>query len=157
MSRIKLAIGSLAGTGLIPVAPGTWSSFVTVIIFYSLTSLSGAFTPFYMLLTGSLLTLWSAPECEAAWGPDPSKMTMDEFAGQSAVYLFVPFTGDVTSDYPLLLIGFLLFRIFDIMKPLGIRQLQHFPSGFGILLDDILAGLYGCVILNLIVTFLFSV
>ena len=102
-----------------------------------------------MIITASLLTLWAADACERRWGDDPSQMVSDEVAGQAITFLFIPFSGQVSLDISILLAGFILFRVFDILKPFGIKRLQHFRSGLGILLDDLAAGLYALLCLQL--------
>ena len=76
------------------------------------------------------------------WGKDPSKLVLDEWAGQAVVFLGLPFYNIIGPDLLLLITGFIFFRFFDIKKPLGVNELQQFPGGWGILLDDLLAGVY---------------
>jgi phosphatidylglycerophosphatase A len=75
---------------------------------------------------------------------------MDEAAGQAVVFLFSGFAGVNNDPIWVLFAGFVLFRFFDIIKPLGIDRLQKVPGNFGILVDDLLAGLYALVCLELI-------
>ena len=97
-----------------------------------------------VLLTAGLLVLGtvSAQLVEPAWGKDHQRVVIDEIAGMWLAMLFVPVTGGF------LLIGFLLFRFFDIRKPLGIRALERLPGGVGVMLDDVLAGLYTNLLLQ---------
>lgn len=78
-------------------------------------------------------------------------MVIDEWAGQGLTFLFIPFSGDVQSQLLILLIGFIFFRFFDILKPLGIKKLQDLPAGWGILADDLLAGLYALICLKTLI------
>jgi phosphatidylglycerophosphatase A len=73
---------------------------------------------------------------------DPRNVVVDELAGQLVTFLFV-----LPSSWVLALAGFMLFRIFDISKPFPIRRLEHLPGGWGIMSDDILAGLYAAIVL----------
>jgi phosphatidylglycerophosphatase A len=146
---LKLIIGSLFGSGYIPVAPGTWGSLVSVIILYPVAIVYGTAGLAISLITGSALSIWSADACEKQWGKDPGRMVIDEFAGMTIVFFWISFTGVLSTDIWLLISGFILFRIFDIFKPLGIDRLQHIPSGIGILADDLLAGLYALICLHL--------
>jgi phosphatidylglycerophosphatase A len=67
---------------------------------------------------------------------------MDEFAGQAMTFVAISFSGIFSQDLLLLLVGFIFFRFFDIQKPLGVNKLQNLPGGWGILADDLLAGVY---------------
>ena len=75
---------------------------------------------------------------------------MDEFAGQGMAFIALPFASSNMNIYLLLLFGFLFFRFFDIKKPLGVNDLQKLPGGFGILVDDLLAGFYAFLCLFLL-------
>lgn len=150
IQQIKHLTGSLAGLGFLPVAPGTWASLATLLFVYPVSLLTGMTGLIFLVLGSSLLSLWAAGACENKWGRDPAVFVMDEFAGQSLTFLFTVFSGEFPADVFILVTGFLLFRFFDILKPLGIHRLQHLPSGFGILLDDLLSGIYACIILQLL-------
>jgi phosphatidylglycerophosphatase A len=93
------------------------------------------------------LGVWSSTIMERAWGKDPSKVVVDEVAGMCFSLLFLP----VHVTY--LLLAFFLFRFFDIVKPLYIRKMETLPNGWGIMLDDVLAGIYTNVIIQTIVWF----
>jgi len=97
------------------------------------------------LLTAGLLGLgtWAAHRVEPAWGKDSYRVVIDEVAGVWVGLLGVPLTG------PRLLVGLLLFRFFDIVKPLGIRSMEKLPGGYGVMLDDVLAGVYTAALLHL--------
>lgn len=153
MKSVKHLTGTLLGAGLLPGAPGTWGSlfFLPVIYITWLTAGSGGLMA--LLLITSALSFWSAPECVERYGEDPGKFVMDEAAGQSAAFLFIGFSGFLSSDILILMTGFLLFRFFDILKPLGIHRLQELSGSFGILADDLLAGVYSCIILHCIFFF----
>ncbi|ADB37572.1 phosphatidylglycerophosphatase A family protein [Spirosoma linguale] len=106
------------------------------------------YTVLIPVLITSLLTavgIWSATVVEQQWGKDSYRVVIDEIAGMCLSLLFIPIT--VKS----LLAGLLLFRLFDIGKPLGIRKLEKLPGGWGVMLDDLLAGLYANVLLRVAV------
>jgi phosphatidylglycerophosphatase A len=92
-----------------------------------------------------VLGVWSAGKVEAAWGKDSSKVVIDEVAGMCISLLAVP----VRWQY--ILIGLVLFRAFDIAKPLFIRRLEKLNGGWGVMLDDVLAGIYANLLLQIIV------
>ncbi|MFD1467111.1 phosphatidylglycerophosphatase A [Hymenobacter caeli] len=96
------------------------------------------------LLTAGLLALgtWAAQRVEPAWGKDSARVVIDEAAGMWVAMLCVPVTG------PNLLAGLALFRFFDIAKPLGIRKMEDLPGGVGVMLDDVLAGVYSNALLR---------
>lgn len=154
MPQLKPLIGSVFFAGFLPNAPGTWGSFFALIPIYII----GNFTPFYgillFVLLCSLLTIWVAEDCEKAWGGDPSPLVMDEWAGQAMTFVFITFYDYFLYDLLLLLAGFLIFRFFDILKPLGVDKLQKLQGGFGILMDDLLAGFYSFICLKAIIFFL---
>lgn len=97
------------------------------------------------LLTAGLLVLgtWAAQRVEPAWGKDSYRVVIDEVAGVWVGLLGVPLTGSR------LLVGLLLFRFFDIVKPLFIRRMEKLPGGYGVMLDDVLAGVYTALLLHL--------
>ncbi len=83
---------------------------------------------------------------------------MDEWAGQALTFSFFIVKDTVfTQHYVIILLtGFVLFRIFDIIKPFGVHRLQKYPGGWGILLDDLLAGLYANICLEILILFVFT-
>lgn len=76
------------------------------------------------------------PRAEALWGKDPSPVVLDEMVGMWFALWAAPVEGEAW------VIIFFLFRLFDITKPLGIRSVEKLPAGWGVMLDDILAGAY---------------
>jgi phosphatidylglycerophosphatase A len=150
MEQIKLYIGTLFGAGLLPLAPGTWGSFFTLPVIY-LTALYFQAAGLIILLSiAILLSLWSAPAAVTRYGDDPGRFVMDESAGQIVAFLAIPFHYSLNTDIWILLAGFLLFRLFDIFKPFGIRELEKISGKFGILFDDLLAGVYALICLQMI-------
>ncbi|MEX1010633.1 MAG: phosphatidylglycerophosphatase A [Balneolaceae bacterium] len=150
MRGLKLAIGTLFGAGLLPKLPGTWGTLASMLLIWPVAVCFGTWGLAIIVAVASLLTIWAADACENRWGRDPGQMVSDELAGQALVFFWIGLEGSLALDWPALLAGFLLFRIFDIFKPAGIGRLQHFPSGFGILLDDLLAGLYALGTLHIL-------
>jgi phosphatidylglycerophosphatase A len=96
------------------------------------------------LLTAGLLALGTlaAQRVEALWGKDSYRVVIDEVAGMWVGMLLVPITG------PRLLVGLVLFRFFDIVKPLFIRKMEQLPGGVGVMMDDVLAGVYTNLLLQ---------
>ena len=149
MSSLKLTLGTLFGIGRLPVAPGTWGSLATLPIVFLIGWSAGIYAIALLFIFSCVLSLWCAPAAEEKFGKDPSQFILDELAGQSVVFLLTDFSAPPLQIITVLLSGFILFRVFDIMKPLGINALQKLPGKFGILADDILAGIYALVLLEL--------
>jgi phosphatidylglycerophosphatase A len=152
MGRLKLKplIGSVFNIGFLPNAPGTWGSLFALIPIYFI----GVYLPIYSMLiftfVCTLLTLWVAEDCEKEWGGDPSPLVMDEFAGQGMTFAWIPFFPQLDYNIILLMVGFFFFRVFDIKKPLGVDKLQNLSGGLGIVVDDLLAGVYAFICLKII-------
>jgi len=154
MYRIWLTV---FGAGYLPLAPGTWgSAFVAVVyLVTALLSRSGQTTAAVMLLLtlhGSMVTIVFGPRLIKQLGPDPSLIVSDEQAGQALTYLWLwPLAAWTVRQIVLVtLAGFVLFRFFDILKPPPVRQLEKIPGAWGVLLDDLMAGLYALLILQLL-------
>ena len=96
-----------------------------------------------MVITG--VGVWSASEVDAIWGKDSSKVVIDEVAGMMITLLFIP----VNVRY--ILAGLILFRFFDIAKPLFIKKMEALPKGWGVMADDVLAGVYANILLQTII------
>ena len=100
-----------------------------------------------VLLLFVLAGIWSSGRSIAIFGThDPHEAVVDEVMGQIITFLFIPFT----LSLPLIISGFILFRIFDIWKPYPIDLLQDLPGGLGICADDIVAGVYAGICLMVI-------
>ena len=127
------------GSGWLPVAPGTWGSAVAILMVYPLVYLHPQWYT-AILLSLIFVFLWigvtSSALLEEEWGKDPKQTVIDEMIGIWIALLGGPLT------WPHLLAAFVLFRFFDIAKPLGIRQLEAHNKGWGVMLDDVLAGAY---------------
>jgi len=106
------------------------------------------------VVAGSVVCVKYAPAAIAATGKsDPGEVVADEVAGQAVTLLSVPLvmTVEFTAGqiWTVAGMGFLIFRILDIAKPQPIRKLEKLPQGWGILADDLLAGVFGAVILHI--------
>jgi phosphatidylglycerophosphatase A len=95
----------------------------------------------------SVLGVWSGNVVEAMWGKDSNKIVIDEVAGMMITLLFIPV------QFKFVLAGLVLFRFFDIAKPLFIKKMELLPEGWGVMADDVLAGLYANILLEIIVFF----
>ncbi len=144
-------IATAGGAGYFPIAPGTAGSLVGVAVVVGLAQLPlhGA-ASVGVLAAASLvlfaLGVWAAGEAEKYFGrTDPGQVVMDEVVGQMLTFLLIPH-----ATWKWLLGGFLLFRAFDIIKPFPARQAERIPRGWGIMMDDVIAGGYGLAVLALI-------
>ena len=153
MNGFKRFIGAGFGSGYSPVAPGTIGSIVALIPIYFSFGLHPILGPLLVVILGSLFTYWTTPACEEKWGKDPGALVMDEFAGQAIVFVSVSLSTNLNQDWLLLLTGFILFRFFDILKPLGIYKLQNLSGATGILMDDLLAGFYALMCIKSLIFF----
>jgi phosphatidylglycerophosphatase A len=149
---MKRLFTSCFGLGLLPVCPGTWGSLPPVGMYLLLAyfEVPTAWITILMViwvLAASVICLAFAPAVIAKTGrEDPGEVVIDELAGQCIV--FVP-AAMFTELNPLLVagLGFVFFRLFDIVKPFPIKKLEKLPAGLGILADDLLAGIYAAVVL----------
>jgi len=151
MKPLKFAIGTGFGSGLLPFAPGTWGSLAALLPIFLVSGSAGITGLAVFTLTAGLLTLWTAPLLEEEWGKDPARLVMDEWAGQALTFLWIPHLSLTAQGFTILAGGFILFRFFDILKPFGIKKLQNLPKGWGVLADDLLAGLYALICLKTLI------
>lgn len=124
------------GIGFFPVAPGTFTSVVAVFCYYFLPALHNPLLLFSLVLLCSGVGIWAGGVMEEQYGNDPSIVTIDELAGQWLALVALS-----EGALPLLL-SLAFFRLFDIAKPGPVDALQRLPGGWGIMLDDLLAGLF---------------
>lgn len=137
-------IGTVLGFGYLPLAPGTWGSLAALItiFFIPLPNLYNLILVFILFITG----VFSASFIEKDSGKhDAGIIVIDEYLGQWITLLFLP------HSYLILVSGFILFRVFDIFKPLFINRIQSLPKGWGVMMDDVLAGIYANIILQILV------
>jgi phosphatidylglycerophosphatase A len=132
-------LASVFGAGYAPVASGTVGSFVTVLAIWLL-----PLTPLRILVALVVVTLigtWSGSRVERVLGTkDPGVIVIDEVAGMLLSVILLPPT------IPVLVTAFLLFRLFDIWKPFPARESQALTGGVGVMVDDLIAGLYALVL-----------
>jgi phosphatidylglycerophosphatase A len=143
-AKLALMLSSCFGVGLIPVAQGTFGTLAAIPLALALARLApiaGAYLLFFFIL----LSIWvSTRSADALEKEDPAEIVIDEAAGFLLTLFLLPATAFN------LCLGFILFRLFDILKPYPIRRLEKIGGGAGIVLDDLLAGVYGNVCLRLI-------
>ena len=138
------------GSGLLPKAPGTFGS-AFALLFIPLFMLLGFFASSIVILIMSLIGIYICGKTADIMGVhDDGRIVWDEFAGQSITFLPLIYLGIM--NWTWLLIGFALFRLFDVWKPWPIRVIdRQIDGGFGIMLDDVIAGVWAalCIIIYL--------
>jgi phosphatidylglycerophosphatase A len=146
MKIVWRIVASFFGLGFFPVAPGTLTSLAIVLLYkYLIHVLALPYLLLIFLLLCVLGVLAAAAYSSELKKTDPRQVVIDEAAGQFLVFL------SITPDWTLLVIGFLLFRLFDILKPFPIRRLERLPGGWGIMADDIAAALMAKALLHLFI------
>ncbi len=152
--RAAVAIGTAFGTGLIPLAPGTWGSLVMVAAYLALRP---ALSEWWLFVAAAVLYypgVWAAGICERVFRKtDPGQVVIDEVIGQAITLAVIPTAPAGFGGWKLWLAGFILFRAFDITKPFPTRLLERLPGGYGIVSDDVMAGIYGAAVLKAIMYF----
>lgn len=137
------------GIGRLHPGPGTWGSAATVLLWAAAShALSPNLRTPTAIALAVLITLVGIPAAtrvaRACATKDPQFVVIDEVAGQLIALIAVPLA------WQTFLAGFILFRVFDILKPPPVRQLEKLPEGIGIVLDDVAAGLYALVVMQLL-------
>lgn len=146
---LHVIISTGLGSGFFPGAPGTFAGFIALMIWYVLylvllpTTLLGVMVALIVITT--FVGVWTSNVMEKYWGEDPRAVVIDEYVGTWIPMLVAP-SGEYTTW--LAIIGFALFRLIDIFKPLGCRWIdQNIKGGWGVILDDVLAGFYALLLL----------
>lgn len=140
-------ISTCLGIGYIGKGAGTVAAVACSICWYL--AWSGSLPPIALSLIITFVVtavgVWSSGVVAKIWGDDPARVVVDEASGMCISLLFIP----VSVAH--ILAGLILFRFFDIAKPLFIRKMENFSGGWGIMLDDVLAGVYANLLLQAIV------
>jgi len=149
--RPAVLVATCFGVGYLPIAPATWASAFTAVLL-------GLIAPHLTLLPFVAITVLLTAGAVLASGPaervlghDAHPIVIDEVAGMFVAVCGVPGIGGQpggTRALALLAAAFALFRFFDIVKPPPVHQAQRLPGGFGIVLDDVLAGVYVNLVLR---------
>ncbi len=144
MRTLALAIATAGHSGWFPVAPGTVGSAVGLVVWAAARSAgAGVLAEIALIVLLCAIGAWAATETERALGvTDPGPVVIDEVMGMAVTMVAAPLT------WPAAVAGFLLFRVFDIVKPPPARALERLHGGWGIMADDFAAGLYAWVALQ---------
>ena len=137
MKRLARFLATLGPIGFAPTAPATVASAAVALVawFVPVAPLPALIACF---IAATLIAVWAAGIAEETLGHDAGPIVIDEVIGMSISLLFVP------RGIPAYILAFFLFRLFDIWKPLGAREIQSLPGGWGVVADDVMAGAIAC-------------
>jgi len=147
-TSLPYLIATWFGCGFSPIAPGTAGSLAAVLIAAVLSVYVGLGRGTFLVLAAILLApgIWAAGAvAQIENKKDPQIVVVDEVIGQ-----WITLAGAPIFNWKTWLAAFLLFRLFDIWKPPPVRQLEHLPGGWGIVADDVMAGVYGALAIFLL-------
>lgn len=148
--KTALILASWFGSGLAPFAPGTFGTLAGVPLVLLMGRL-GTLQAVLFVLFFVAVSVWAADvSCRILERNDPSLVVVDEVAGFLLALFLVPLT------FGQICIGFFLFRLFDVLKPFPIRNLENLRGGLGVVADDLLAGVYANLSLRLLLFFLLT-
>jgi phosphatidylglycerophosphatase A len=144
LNRFFLLFATGLGVGYSPIAPGTLGTLIAIPIYFFL-----SYIPFPLyeltLIASFFLSSWISERAQVYWGKrDHPRIVIDEIMGFLITMLWVP------KPTLFIVLGFFLFRFFDIVKPPPIRLSERAKGGYGVVLDDVLAGVYANIVLHLI-------
>jgi phosphatidylglycerophosphatase A len=148
MVLIHRLISTCLGIGYTPKGGGTVAAVVGCLAWYFAWAGGNSHLWAWQVLVTLVILfagVYSAGKMERYWGEDSYRIVIDEVAGMCITLLFVPVR------WPYVAIGLVLFRFFDIAKPLYIRRMEHIGGGWGVMMDDVLAGLYANLLLEIVV------
>ena len=143
--RAVVGFATVGPVGFVPIAPGTAGSAAGLALFWAVRSTRSIWLEVAVLLVVTVVGVAAASAAEARYQrQDPGLVVIDEVAGMLVTLLAVPvgFTGAV--------VGFFAFRLFDIVKPFPARQAERLPGGWGVMIDDLVAGVYAQGLLRLV-------
>ena len=138
-------MATAAYVGFAPVAPGTFGSAVGLVIYVAMRRTGGPVLEAAVLAAAFALGVWSAGRVERDLGKDPGAVVIDEVLGMLATLAFL----DVNIAGAI--VGFVVFRALDVIKPFPAGRLEHLHGGPGIMLDDVMAGVYSNLLLRVLI------
>ena len=143
MRTFATRLAMLWPVATLPGPRATYGSFVVAVVGYFL-PVPPLWLFAVLLVLGTVVAVWAAGEAEHVLGHDANPIIVDEAIGQSISLLFVPHTIAAFAT------SFVLFRIFDVLKPLGANEAQRLPGGYGVVADDAIAGVGACLAFHLV-------
>ena len=143
-----IAIATAGGAGFAPKAPGTAGAIVGVFIYVLMEAMHAGNYYLHAIIFFFIVGIWASSHVEHLWGHDAQRIVIDEVVGQMITFGYAAGRYRLSAFY--ILLGFGLFRLFDIRKPFLIRHLERLKGGLGVIADDVGAGLYALAILTLV-------
>lgn len=145
MTRLAVLLATVAYCGYSPVAPGTVGSAAGLLVYALVWWMQSPPLEAALIVFVFAIGTWAASHAERYFGMiDPGPVVIDEVLGQLVTLAFIPV------GWPAALAGFVLFRVFDVVKPYPANRLEHFHGGLGIMADDAMAGVYANLALRLL-------
>lgn len=146
MTRLAVFLATAAYCGYAPVAPGTVGSAAGLLLYVVVWLTRSPLLESALIAGTFAVGVWSATHAERYFGGiDPGPVVIDEVLGMLVTLAFIPvgWSGAIA--------GFVIFRVFDVVKPYPVNRLEHFHGGFGIMADDAMAGIYSNICLRLLI------
>jgi phosphatidylglycerophosphatase A len=143
--RLAIFLATAAYVGYFPFAPGTAGSVVGLLVYAAIRWTDRAVVEGLILLAAFAVGTWAADRAEEQLGKDPSVVVIDEVVGMLVTLAFLQVTLAGAA------VAFLIFRVFDVLKPYPAGRLEHLHGGPGIMLDDVMAGIYGNLTMRLLI------
>ena len=160
---LPVIVGTGLGSGFWPWGPGTAGSVLATLIWTAMAywgGISGTLcgtdlqsVTFFLVIFSTIIGTWATAQLQPYWGEDPSRVVIDEMAGVWVpLSLLVPFTSNGTTgdSWWWAVIALVLFRFFDMVKPLGIKKLDRKEGAFYVMADDLLGGIYAAITMIII-------
>jgi phosphatidylglycerophosphatase A len=152
-TKLYKLIATFFGAGYFPKAPGTAGAILAFIIsclfiYFDFNASNIHLIHLVLIFISLFLGVYVTKALEKEWGHDPSKIVIDEALGIWVTFLLV------SPSYLNFFIGLILFRFFDILKPLGIKYFDNKNTASSVMLDDLLAGIYANICLQIIIKFI---
>lgn len=143
MNRVGLFIATCGYLGYVPIAPGTFGSAAGLAVFFAVRSTGSTSAELASIVVLFAVGVWSGTLAEHHFGGiDPGPVVLDEVVGMLITLAFIPV--NVTGA----IVGFLVFRIFDVVKPWPSARFEHLPGGLGVMADDGMAAIYGNLVMR---------
>ena len=146
MSHLALLVSTVGYIGFFPVAPGTAGSLAALVLYAVIRWVGEPVFEAAAIVVVFAAGVWASTRAERLLGAeDPGPVVIDEVLGMLVTLAWMPLS--LTA----VVVGFLLFRVLDVIKPYPARQMERAPGGWGIMLDDAMAGVYGHLVVRLCV------
>jgi len=143
MQRLGLFVATCGYLGYVPIAPGTFGSAAGLVVFYAVRSTGSVAVELAVIAFLFAIGIWSGTVAEHHFGGvDPGPIVMDEVVGMLITLALLPVT--LTGA----IVGFLVFRVLDVMKPWPSAGFEKLPGGLGVMADDGMAAIYGNLVMR---------